>query len=188
MLLRAKLSLKGLLLNHWLKTMNEKKSNKFNHMNCFLFSFFFFCPWTLSSSVYSCERENEIRWTFKKVQCGPVAWALALRSGELGLKTLSDQIGQINARVFSLFLSQFLFCSVVSLIVFRWPWKAPIGSSQSSIFCIMYKLFCRGWQKFNKLERKSLFSLRSDHLCMWLCLRHANEWGLDLLFVCLFLL
>ena len=78
---------------------------------------------------------------------------LALRSGDPGFKTRSDHslnfvpcspwfnfsAALVNSQLASLrpvgIYSSccWMFCSVV--IVFHWPWKAPMGSAQLSMYC-----------------------------------------------------
>ena len=87
-------------------------------------------------------------------QCGPVIRALALRSGDPGFKTRSDHLlnlflivpgstSQLPLWIANWFAScQLGFSTVVVVVVlfccfvvFHWPWKAPMGSGQLSMYC-----------------------------------------------------
>ena len=82
-------------------------------------------------------------------QYGPVVTALALRSGDPGFMTRSDHslnvilvvpawfnfpAALVNTPSQLGFLTVVLFCRFV---VFHWPRKAPMGSRQLSMYCIV---------------------------------------------------
>ena len=97
----------------------------------------------------------------------PVVRALALRTGDPGFKThschwlnlflvapgsTSQPTGLPPAMAGILNRCCWMFCSVV--IVFPWPWKAPMGSGQLSMYVYVFNIWLAPWAgKMNQIPR-----------------------------------
>ena len=106
-------------------------------------------------------------------QCGPVVTALALRSGDPGFKTRSDHslnlilvvpasTSQPHLKIANWFASSQLgFLTVVVLfchfVVFQWPWKAPMGSGQLSMYVCMISILATAAQVFRHFPLPAFF-------------------------------
>ena len=62
---------------------------------------------------------------------------LALRSRHHGSAWFNFSAVLVNGQLVCIRPVGILFCSVVLLIMFRWLWKAPLGSGQLGKHCIV---------------------------------------------------
>ena len=110
-------------------------------------------------------------------QCGRVVRALALRSGDPGFKTRSDHslnlilvvpgstspAALVNSQLVCLrpvgILNSCCCCVLLFRWLFHWPWKAPMGSGQLSMYCIvLYEIRTA----YRQLGASCQFTMSSD--------------------------